>query len=303
MSSSTSYIRMAAGAVLLLLACLPRYTQAQRFGHSNFGGGGGRPAPAPAPAYHPAPAPAYRPAPAQQQPQQQRPVEPAGRPNGNPEVNRGNPQPEARSINGGAWNVGNHDYGRGNAPTDNRPAPRPVVPPTRGGYTNEHVNVYHTGGYRSVHPYFYHPYRPFYWGPRWHPVGFFLGAMMADAFYFSFGGQPYYYDQGVYYQPDNGGYVAVAPPVGAIVNALPEGYETTQVGDQTYYYFGGAFYVYTDQGYQVVDAPPGAVITELPTGAVQQDIDGQTFLVYNNVYYEPISQDGSDAYEVVQMGN
>jgi hypothetical protein len=291
---------MAAGAVILFLAGLPGYTQAQRFGHSNFGGG--RPAPAPAPAYHPAPAPqqTYRPAPAPQQ----RPPEPAARPSGNPEVNRIYGNTEARSINGGAYNVGNHDMGRGNVNVNVnvRPGPRVVVPPTR-VYSNERVNVYHTGGYRSVHPYFYHPYRPFYWGPRWHPVGFFLSALAADAFYFSFGGQPYYYDEGVYYQPDNGGYVAVAPPVGAMVNALPEGYETTQVGDQTYYYFGGAFYVYTDQGYQVVNAPPGAVITELPTGAVQQDIDGQTFLVYNNVYYEPISQDGQDAYEVVQMSN
>jgi len=71
------------------------------------------------------------------------------------------------------------------------------------------------------------------------------------------------------------------------------------VGNDTYYYFGGAFYIQTDQGYQVVQGPPGAVITELPTGAVDQQVNGEDILVYNNTYYQPITQDGQDAYEVV----
>ena len=272
----------AAGALWLVLAGIPQYTQAQRFGHSNFGSH-----PAPAPAYHPAPAPPPRQAPA-----------PAPR-----------PAPEYRpapSINGGARNIGNHDMGRPqpqvNVNVNVRPGPRVVVPPSR-TVTRDHVNVYHTGGYRGIHPYSYHPYRPYYWGPRWHPVGYFLSALAADAFYFSLANQAYYYDDGVYYEPGNGGYTAVPPPIGAVVNALPEGYETTMVGNDTFYYYGGAFYAYTDQGYQVIAAPAGAVITELPQGAVQQDIDGQTYMVYNNVYYAPISQDGQDAYEVVQMDN
>jgi hypothetical protein len=86
-----------------------------------------------------------------------------------------------------------------------------------------------------------------------------------------------------------------------VVNYLPEGYETTMVGDDTFYYYGGTFYVSTGQGYQVVAAPPGAVITQLPDGAVQQDVNGESLLVYNNVYYAPISQDGQDSYEVVQV--
>lgn len=259
----------AAGALWLVLAA--QYTQAQRFGHSNFGGG------------HPAPAPAFHPAPAAPRPEP--------------------PRPAPQTINGGARNVGNHDIRANvNVNVNVRPGPRVVVPPTPVA-GREHVNVYHTGGYRGIHPYSYHPYRPYYWGPRWHPVGFFLSALAADAFYFSLANQAYYYDDGVYYEPTNGGYTAVAPPIGAVVNALPEGYETTQVGDDTYYYYGGTFYVYTQQGYQVVAPPAGAVITEIPQGAVQQDIDGQTYLVFNNTYYAPISQDGQDAYEVVQMNN
>lgn len=90
-------------------------------------------------------------------------------------------------------------------------------------------------------------------------------------------------------------------PIGAVVSFLPPGYETTMVGNDYYYYYGGTFYINTGNGYQVVPAPIGAVVTQIPDGAVQQDIDGQTYLVYNNTYYQPVSQDGQDAYEVVQV--
>ena len=117
----------------------------------------------------------------------------------------------------------------------------------------------------------------------------------------SLSNQAYYYDDGCFYMPSNGGYSVVPPPVGAVVAYLPEGYETTMVGNDLYYYYGGAFYVYTDQGYQVVQAPYGAVVTQIPVGAVEQNINGLDVLVYNNTYYQPISQNGQDAYEVVPV--
>ena len=117
---------------------------------------------------------------------------------------------------------------------------------------HDQVNVYHTGDYRGIHPYYYHPYRPYYWGPHWHPLGFFLTSLAADAIWFNFNGQRYWYDDGCYYLPGNGGYSVVPPPVGAVVPSLPDGYETTMVGNDTYYYFGGAFYMQTDQGFEVV---------------------------------------------------
>lgn len=68
-----------------------------------------------------------------------------------------------------------------------------------------------------------------------------------------------------------------------------------------FYYYGGAFYIDTGSAYEVVPAPPGAVVTQIPDGALEQDIDGQTYLVFNNTYYQPVSENGEDAYEVVQM--
>jgi len=261
-------------AIFIALAATIMSTQAraQRFGHGNFGGGGARPAPA----FHPAPAP---------QRVEARPV---------------TPPPER--INGGAQRVVTHDYNRSVYPNAHPVNVHPTAVDVHGRVAvDSHIggNVYHTGSYHGIHPYYYHPYRPFYWGPRWHPYGFWLNTLAANAFYFSLANQAYYYDDGCYYIPYNGGYQVVAPPIGAVVAYLPEGYETTQVGDQTYYYYGGAFYVYNGTGYQVVQAPPGAVVTELPDGAQQQDLDGQSYLVFNNTWFQPISQDGQDAYEIV----
>ncbi len=261
----------------LALAGSPEQSMAQRFNHGGFS----RPAPAPRVAA-PVARPEVRQAPARQPEVRQ------------PEVRQPEVHQEARpTINGGSANNGNHDF--------NRPAP--VVHENVNVHTTvnvrDHVNVYHTGGYRGIHPYYYHPYRPYYWGPHWHPLGFFLTALAADAIFFNLNNQRYYYDDGCYYLPSNGGYSVVPAPIGAVISSLPDGYETTMVGNDTYYYFGGVFYVDTGNGYQVVAAPPGAVITQLPTGAVDQQVNGQDLLVYNNVYYSPISQDGQDAYEVV----
>jgi hypothetical protein len=273
MQTSLKYSLITLAASFALVIAGPQQGMAQRFNHGG-GGGGGRPA---APAYHPAPV--SRPAPARPAPAPARPVETR-------------PVEEHPTINGGSRNIGNHDF--------SRPADVHNTVNVRNNVTvRDKVNVYHTGGDRGIHPYYYHPYRPYAWGPHWHPVGFFLSALAADAILFSFNNSQYWYDDGCFYLPENGGYAVVAAPIGADVAALPDGYETPVVDGVTYYYFAGVFYVLTGQGYQVVAAPPGAVIYQLPQGATDQQVSGQDFLVYNNTWYEPISQDGQDAYEVV----
>lgn len=205
------------------------------------------------------------------------------------------PAPAARpfsgGFNGGARNVGGHTF---SAP-----------PAARGGRIFGGSSFrFRDHAYHNVYggrPYFYHPYHPYIWGPRWHPFGFFAATLAADAFYFSLAGQPYYYDDGVYYEPYGNGYTVVAPPVGAVVNYLPDGYITVEVDGGVYYYYGGAFYVDQGNSFRVVPAPVGAIVSEIPEGAREQVINGQSYLLYNNTYYEPISQNGQDAYQVVQV--
>jgi hypothetical protein len=117
----------------------------------------------------------------------------------------------------------------------------------------------------------------------------------------SVGGQDYYYDQGVYYEPSASGYTVIAAPTGAAISQLPGGYETITLGDAVFYYWGGVFYVEENGSYKVIPAPEGAIITHLPEGASEQQINGITYLLYNGTYYLPISQNGRDAYQVVQM--
>jgi hypothetical protein len=66
-------------------------------------------------------------------------------------------------------------------------------------------------------------------------------------------GQNYYYDQGTFYLQDQGGqYVAVAPPVGIIVNPLAAGARQINVNGQIFYRYKGVFYVQVAQGFQVI---------------------------------------------------
>jgi hypothetical protein len=263
---------IASGLMAMVFIGIPQKTMAQRFSHGSSGGGG-RSFSAPARTAAPARAEVSRPAPAPVRPVQENRV----------------------TINGGSRNVGNHNF-RSNTTV----APRVNTAVRANVNVHENANLYHTGGDRGIHPYYYHPYHPYYWGPSWHPFGFFLSSLAGNAIRFSIGNQWYYYDDGCYYLPSNGGYSVVPPPIGAVVGYLPDGYETTMVGNDTFYYYGGAFYVANGQGYQVVAAPPGAVVTQIPVGAIDQTINGEDLLVYNNTYFQPISQNGQDAYEVVQ---
>ncbi len=66
------------------------------------------------------------------------------------------------------------------------------------------------------------------------PIGY-------DPFYI--GRNPYYFYNGVYYQPySNGGYQVVQAPLGATVKHLPTGSKVTVINGQKYYELGGTFY-------------------------------------------------------------
>ena len=221
-----------------------------------------------------------------------------------------------------------------------RPAVRPAQPTrpaTRPGQTarpvnsnvrvnngrvnNTNVNVYNVnrhvdrGGHVTVvnrpparvypgrYNYYYHPYRPYSWGPRWHPIGFLAAALAATAIIITINSQRYHYDQGVYYAPapSGGGYSVVPAPIGAVVTNLPSGYSVMPVGGSNYFYYGGVFYISNGSSYTVVAPPAGAVVTELPAGAQETTLDGRKYVVYNGTYYQPFSNNGTNAYEVVAV--
>jgi hypothetical protein len=133
-------------------------------------------------------------------------------------------------------------------------------------------------------------------------VGFFLATMYATATIIAWDNANYYYNDGVFYQPYNGGYQVVAPPVGAIVPRLPSGTITLDVDGITYWYFGGTFFVPAAGGYQVVAGPPGAIVYNLPDGCTTVNAGGVTYLQFNGTYFQPIQDaDGQNGYEVVDV--
>ncbi len=154
--------------------------------------------------------------------------------------------------------------------------------------------------YYCYHPYHYHAYRPFIWGPVWHPWGYFLTKLTVTAIVISVHNQQYHYDQGVYYTQSSGGYTVVEAPVGATITTLPEKTETVVVNETTNnYYYGGTYYEKGGKGYIVVEPTAGTVIEHLPEGGKEEKIGDITYVKVGSTYYQPIQKNGKDMYEVV----
>ncbi len=90
--------------------------------------------------------------------------------------------------------------------------------------------------------------------------------------------------------------------MGLFIRALPAGSVRLELGDYTYYYFAGTFYQPEENGFAVTMAPPGAIVYDLPEGATEVRVGDVTYLEYNNTLFQPISYNGSNAYEVVELG-
>jgi|GEM_PF-754809 hypothetical protein len=74
-------------------------------------------------------------------------------------------------------------------------------------------------------------------------VGIRLNALPPGYQRMDFGGVPYYYyDDGYYQRLDRGGYVSVAPPLGATVRRLPGGVRELNIDGETYYKRGGTYF-------------------------------------------------------------
>ena len=203
--------------------------------------------------------------------------------------------------------------------------------------------------YRPVYRPYYRPapvchavVRPYYrprtsyipYGPSF---GFRLNVLPFGYSSFYQGSNPYYYNEGVYYRPYNGGgYQVVEPPLNATVNKLPSSAKATVIDGQKYYQIGGTFYqeeinennklVYrvvgtdgvlnTDNGNDspnaynnkelnaVDEAIPtiGSRFDELPHDSKVQVINQQKYFVSTNgIYYKEVIEGDKIRYEVTTV--
>lgn len=89
-------------------------------------------------------------------------------------------------------------------------------------------------------------YTPPGWGWAGLATGLVIGAAIAQPPpYYStvyVGSTNYIYSDGVYMQPRGSSYIVVEPPVGVVVDYLPDGCSATQINNVTYYDCSGIYY-------------------------------------------------------------
>ena len=109
-----------------------------------------------------------------------------------------------------------------------------------------------------------------YWHPSYnfyeHQYRFYPYVNVASTVEFSpecvqvlFNGQIYYYDHWTFYIQEPQGYLAVPPPIGAIVPTISKHAVQVIVNGEVYFNHNNLYYQPVAQGYQVVEPPGGAI--------------------------------------------
>jgi hypothetical protein len=153
------------------------------------------------------------------------------------------------------------------------------------GYNNQRYR-----SYRS-----YEPRRYVYVGaPRY-------SILPRTSIHIQFGGYPYYYDNGLFYNYYGGFYQPVFAPRGIRISILPFGCMPFYYGANRYYYYNGIYYRPQDNNeYEVVDAPMGAQVSAMPKGTKAVSVNGEKFFEFNGTYYkEDKNNKGEVVYTVV----
>jgi hypothetical protein len=87
----------------------------------------------------------------------------------------------------------------------------------------------------------------------------------------SVGHRRYYYDSGRFYRWSLFGYVTIAPPIGAVVSALPFGYRTIVVGGTPYFCYNDVYYATCNSGYVVVPRPAVVYYNAVPQPSLNRE--------------------------------
>ena len=113
--------------------------------------------------------------------------------------------------------------------------------------------------------------QPLHFDQRFHhnhyypPRGAVMPVLPGGSIGLRFGGHPFWFHAGVWYQPFGGRFVVAVPPIGIVVPLLPPAYATLWIGGLPYYYANGAYYTpATGQPGYVVVAPPAGVDAAQP---------------------------------------
>jgi hypothetical protein len=105
------------------------------------------------------------------------------------------------------------------------------------------VRGYGHSGYRGIGRRGGYFYSHGYYGSLYFPMlGLGFGYLPYGYYPFYWGGDPYYFSDGFYYQYNNDQYTVVEPPVGASINTLPSNAQSIVINGQQYYEENGVYY-------------------------------------------------------------
>jgi len=90
-----------------------------------------------------------------------------------------------------------------------------------GGYGGYHGGYGGYGGYHGGYYGYYHGHYGYWYGGWWYPWAYTLAFLPLYYQTIWWGGYPYYYADGLYYAPIQGGYMVVDPPQGAVTQQPP----------------------------------------------------------------------------------
>jgi hypothetical protein len=104
-----------------------------------------------------------------------------------------------------------------------------------------HGGGFHGGGYRG--------------GAGFRVYGS-VGVLPRGYATYRWGGNPYYYNGGLWYRPWRGAYIGCYPPVGLWLDVLPFGFATVYYGGMPYYTYQDVYYTDSPSGGYMVADPP-----------------------------------------------
>ena len=173
---------------------------------------------------------------------------------------------------------------------------------------------------------FYRPGFGYYGYPH---LGFYLNTLPFGYYPFYWGDDLYYYNDGTFYTPyDGGGYQVTVPPIGAAIPSLPDGAKSIMIDGQQFYEMNGVYYkaVINDQQKTVyvvagrdgvlntddsavtpadeTAAPQvGDIVNELPDGCHKVSLNGKKYYVSpNDIYYQIYTDEsGNTGYRIASV--
>lgn len=198
-------------------------------------------------------------------------------------------------------------------------SPRRILEPEEIEHNNDvQIIIYNNIEYRWYYGYYYEPWNGCY-RRIWPSFGWRISWLPPYYYAFWWRDIEYYYCCNVYYiyYEDEDEYVVVRPPIGALVETIPDYREKLIVEGETYFIADGIQYKavlvndeiwfkvlkFTDKNeYAVIELPVGALVEIIPDERDLLFIEGETYYIADDVQYKAVIVNDEIWFKVLKVG-